>query len=62
MWTKFWAAGGHYIVGLAVLGVIGALMAVGVVTAAVGVPVITGVAAVLIGGKLGATVPGTPGS
>lgn len=58
MWTKFWQAGGHYITGLAVIGAIAALMAVGTVAAAVGVPVILGTGSLLIGGKLGATVPG----
>lgn len=57
----FFTAGGHYIVGLAVIGAMAALMAVGVVSAAIGVPVVTGTGSLLIGGKLGLTVPGQTG-
>lgn len=57
--VKLLTVGGHYIIALAVIGCIGGLIAIGSVASAVGVPVIVAVAAAVIGGKLGLSVPTT---
>lgn len=52
MWTKFWQAGGHYVIGLAGIGSMSGLAAVGTITGNVAVPVITSIVTALIGGGL----------
>lgn len=55
--VKFMKVAGHYVIALAVIGALSALIAVGEVSAAVGVPVIIAAAAAVIGGSLGSTIP-----
>ena len=47
----------HYVMGMAIVGSISALIVTGSVNASEGLPIITGVGSLLIGGTLGATVP-----
>jgi hypothetical protein len=50
--NAFLANSWHYIMGLAVIGVIAALAADGTITGDIAVPIITGVGSTLIGGGL----------